>query len=86
METRAAVIFPKMDGGKFVGTTMLATFRECLWLLTKASDYARLGVLQKGLFSGVKAREGGNGVIYATIMVQALEKVVTSSGAVYIKF
>jgi hypothetical protein len=85
LETRAAVIFRKIDGGKLIsvgGATMSATFRECLSLLTKAPDHARLGVLQDGLFSGVEAREGHNGVIYMTIAVQALEKVVTSSGAV----
>jgi hypothetical protein len=79
------VIFRKIDGGKLIsvgGVTMSATFRECLLLLTKAPDHARFGVLQDGLFSGVEAREGQNGVIYTKITVQALEKVVTSSGAV----
>jgi hypothetical protein len=81
LEIRAvAGIFRKTDGGKLLaigGAAMSTTFKECLALLTEAPDHGRLSVLQDGLFSGVEAVEGHK---YTTITVQALEKILMSSG------
>ena len=66
LETRAAVIFRRMNDGKFVsvgGAIMLPILRACLSLLTKAPDHPILGMLQDGLLSGVKAREGGDNTL-----------------------
>lgn len=83
LETSASVIFRMTEGGKLLavgGATVVSTFRECRSLMTEAPDHGRLSVLQDGLFSGVEAAEGHNGVIYTTITIQAVEKLLMSSG------